>query len=573
MKQIGLVWRTIRHLTPRQLVHQVLTRLRGFSGFGRSWPGQAKLRLPDHTITGYFLTVPDADKPISRIGKTFTFLNQSVCMTAIDWNHRDHSKLWTYNLNYFDFLNQWSDGSAGLAEETGRTVGPLLLIRDFIAQTNSLNDGLEPYPTSLRIMNWVQFLSRNQIQDDAINRHLFAQADWLNRRFEYHLAGNHLLENGFALLTAALYFRHCTWFRRATKLVRVELLAQILADGGHNERSPMYHQILLDRLLDVFLAVKHDTWQNDPTLIDFLEEKATRMLGWLDAITFRNGDVPMMNDAAFGIAPTTAQLRAKAAKVGLTNAWSNPWSVKTPTTGYRKFTFPRYELVADVGAIGPDHQPGHAHADTFSFVLIVDNQPLIVDSGTSTYETGPRRAWERSTAAHNTVDVMNINSSEVWAGFRVGRRARTTVLVDTPTTLTARHDGYRKLSVAHKRTWLVEPMRIQLTDRLTGTRAGTAVDQFGIARLHFHPDVAVSLSETGVRAGSARITFRPISAPELKLTTYEMADGFNRLRTATCIEIAFTNYLETDITIHPLEVRQRVLNPPPHDNLVPDVLL
>lgn len=539
LKQVGLVWRTVRHLTVRQFMYQGLNRVRG----------RLRLRLLDVAPRGHFIAVPDADKPVFWDDGTFTFLNQLVDMDVIDWNYPNYGKLWTYNLNYFDCLNQ-----PRLVLDKG-----LLLIRDFISQTKVLRDGLEPYPTSLRIINWVQFLSRNQIQDDVINQHLYAQTDLLRRRLEYHLAGNHLLENGFALLTAALYFRHDAWFRRAAKLVRAELSTQILTDGGHDERSPVYHQLLLDRLLDVLLAVKHDTWHNDPTFIDFLREKATRMLRWLDAITFRNGDVPLLNDAAPGIAPTTAQLRAKAIRIGL-KAGSDeplPWSVAigAPTaqttgqdTGYRKFAFPRYELLADVGAIGPDHQPGHAHADTFSFVLYVDNYPLMVDSGTSTYGMGPRRAWERSTAAHNTVDRMGISSSEVWAGFRVGRRARTTVLTDTPTTLTARHDGYRHLGITHERTWSVGASRIRITDHLTGTTAG-AQNPSGVARLHFHPDVSVSLTSTGIEAGVVRITFASASAPELRLVPYEMADGFNRLRPAPCVEITFTNQLETLLTL------------------------
>ena len=554
MRRIGLVWRTVRHLTARQLVYQVLNRLRG----------QARLWFSDVATVSYFLVVPDADKPISWVADTFTFLNRSVPMAIVDWNYTGQGKLWTYNLNYFDFLNQ-----PGLMPDEG-----LRLIRKFISQTDSLNDGLEPYPTSLRIINWVQFLSRNQIQDDTINRHLYAQTDLLRRRLEYHLAGNHLLENGFALLTAALYFHHNVWFRRAAQLVRTELSAQILTDGGHDERSPMYHQILLDRLLDVLLALRHDTWHNAPMLIDFLENKATKMQGWLDAITFRNGDVPMMNDAAWNVAPTTDQIWAKAVRVGL-NAWSvktqttYPGSVssqtsrpdgfwqscpgsvssqtpdKTADTGYRKFTFPRYELFADAGQIEPDHQPGHAHADTFSFVLYVDNQPLIVDSGMSTYETGTRRTWERSTAAHNTVDVMGLSSSEVWAGFRVGRRARVTVLTDTETRLTARHDGYQHLGIVHERAWSVGPNGIQLIDRLTGTKQVRNRNQPGVARLHFHPDVAVSVSKTGINAGAVRITFASVLTTDVRLTTYEMAEGFNRLRTALCVEITFTNYLET----------------------------
>ncbi len=53
----------------------------------------------------------------------------------------------------------------------------------------------------------------------------------------------------------------------------------------------------------------------------------------------------------------------------------------------------------------PSYQPGHAHADTFNFVLNIHNEPLIVDTGISTYEANETRLKERGTAAHNTVTV------------------------------------------------------------------------------------------------------------------------------------------------------------------------
>ena len=46
------------------------------------------------------------------------------------------------------------------------------------------------------------------------------------------------------------------------------------------------------------------------------------------------------------------------------------------------------------------------------------------DSGTSTYERDSERLRQRGTAAHNTVQLGGVDSSEVWSGFRVGRRAR-----------------------------------------------------------------------------------------------------------------------------------------------------
>ncbi|MVM29256.1 heparinase [Spirosoma sp. HMF4905] len=525
MNNLGLIWRTVRHLTLRQIVYQLLHRLRR----------QPRLSLPKTTPQGYFTTVPAADKSISWQHGVFTFLDQSVQFTSeIDWNYDDYGKLWTYNLNYFDFLNQ-----PDMKVEVG-----LEFIHNFITQTDSLQDGLEPYPTSLRIMNWVQFLSRHQIQNEAINQHLFAQITLLNHRLEYHLAGNHLLENGFALLTGGIYFHQEHWFYKATRLIRQELTKQILADAGHDERSPMYHQILLDRLLDILLILQRQTWHNDTHFIRFLTDKATQMLGWLNSITFNNGDVPMVNDAAWGIAPTTTQLREKA-KIILPELTQ----IQVPLTasGYRLFRQNLYELFVDVGPVGPDHQPGHAHADTFSFVLNVDNLPLIVDNSICTYQSGARRSWERSTSAHNTVTIRETNSSEVWANFRVGRRARVKVLADTQTGLTALHDGYRQLGVIHERTWLVEPSRLVITDQLLQMHTKTSSMKSGVARFYFHPTVSVQLVDDFVRADSVIMSFHSETKPRFCVISYAMAEGFNRLCPGQCLEVAFTTSLETTL--------------------------
>ena len=80
-------------------------------------------------------------------------------------------------------------------------------------------------------------------------------------------------------------------------------------------------------------------------------------------------------------------------------------------------------LLIDVAPIGPDYLPGHAHADTLSYELSLYGKRVLVNSGTSRYGSGPKRDWERSTAAHNTVEVDGQSSSETWSGFRVARRA------------------------------------------------------------------------------------------------------------------------------------------------------
>lgn len=527
MTNLGRFWRTVRHLTGRQLAYQLLHRLRG----------PARLHLTNYTPEAYFLAVPDADKPVSWQPGRFTFLNLTVLFTsAIDWNYARHGKLWTYNLTYFDFLNQPDMPVAqGLA-----------LVRDFIRQSADVRDGLEAYPTSLRITNWVQFLSRHQVRDETIDQHLYAQVRLLRYRLEYHLSGNHLLENGFSLLTGALYFRNTPWIQQATRLLHRELDEQILSDGGHYERSPMYHQILLDRLLDTLLILQSSTGYDNTELIALLSEKGTSMLCWLDAITFQSGDVPMVNDTAMGIAPNYRLLQRKASQLLLEKARQ---PVPLNDSGFRLFRQKRYELFTSVGSIGPAHQPGHAHADTLSFVLYVDNLSILVDNSTSTYQNGLRRDWERSTMAHNTVTIANEGSSEMWASFRVGRRARVTLLTDTATTLTARHDGYRHRGIIHERQWSIDAGTISITDRLLVWPAGTKSGQSGTARFYFHPSVPWQLLDDGIRAGPVNITFRSATKPTWRIDEYEMANGFNQLLPGHCLVVDFTSCLETILTL------------------------
>ena len=170
-------------------------------------------------------------------GSKFCFLNlEHDFKDKIDWNFSSYGKLWTYNLNYFGFLNQKDD---------------VRLIYDFIEKIPFAKDGLEPFPISLRAVNWIKFLTKYDISDSAINDSLYAQYYILLDNLEYHLLGNHLLENGFSLIFGGYYFNDDNLKNIGKKILYDELNEQILSDGAHFELSPMYHQLMLFRLLDV----------------------------------------------------------------------------------------------------------------------------------------------------------------------------------------------------------------------------------------------------------------------------------------------------------------------------------
>jgi uncharacterized heparinase superfamily protein len=356
------------------------------------------------------------------------------------------------------------------------------------------------------------------------------------------LLGNHLWANAKALVFAGLFFQGEEaegWLSSGLKILGAEIPEQILSDGGHFERSPMYHAIIYEDLLDlVNLFGAYDR----VIPVDWLDA-CIRMRAWLKAMTHPDGGIALFNDAAFGIAPTWAQLDAYAGRLGLARQEYPP----RPLTRFSESGYVRCEkrpaiLLLDVAPVGPDYIPGHAHADTLNFELSLFGRRVIVDSGTSTYEKNAERQRQRSTAAHNTVTIGGEDSSEVWGGFRVARRARPFGLEtgengDT-VRVTCAHDGYRRLpgKLVHRREWRLAEGELLVRDTIEGTF------REAVARYHFHPEVQVELTAAGkgrgILPGGRTFTFGVAKGlASLVDTTYH--PEFNVSLPIRCLEVAF----------------------------------
>lgn len=392
----------------------------------------------------------------------FTFLNQtkSFNIDKIDWEYNKLGKLWQYNLNYFEFLLQ-DDVALDIRKK---------LLYEYCKSISSKKAGIEPYPTSLRLMNALKFL--NSVDDVPLYvfKSLFRQAELLSRKIEYHLLGNHILENGFALLFAGVFYNNELFKDKGSAILKSELKEQIMHDGGHFELSPMYHQIILFRILDTINLLYNE--KEDRELITYLIEIAKIMLSWINQMTFSNGENPFFNDTAIGIAPTTAQLNEYSNKLGINNKYQIPLG----ESGYRWFNKGLAELVVDVGKVGPDYQPGHAHADTLSFEMALYGQRVFVNSGTSLYEVGDQRDFQRSTKAHNTVVINNQNSSDTWGGFRVARRIKNVDISEEhvnqdKSVIKCAHDGYSGIfkKISHVRKWELYANSCKIKDLVIGS--------------------------------------------------------------------------------------------------------
>lgn len=457
--QLPRFWRTVRHLRPVQV-------------YGRLWYRLSRPR-PDlspapnlRSLTGPWR--PPACRAPSLTGPgAFRFLNEDGTLAAHGWDDPAKAKLWRYNQHYFDDLNAESAAE--------RSNWHRALIADWIA-ANPLGRGTgwEPYPTSLRIVNWVKWALAGNMIDDAAQHSLAIQTRWLTRRLEWHLLGNHLFANAKALVFAGLWFDGPEaegWLARGAAILAREIPEQILPDGGQFELSPMYHALAVEDMLDL-VNIARAFGRND--LAEAWGARVPSMLRWMVAMTHPDGDLAFFNDTAIGIAPSVNRLLDYAARLDFPAPPPLPELLHLPDSGYVRLTRGPAVLIADLARIGPDYLPGHAHADTLSFELSLHGQRVIVNSGTSVYGLGPERLRQRGTAAHSTVVIDGLDSSEVWSGFRVGRRARPfdVELRDDGGVLraTGAHDGYRQLPGApvHRRTWELGDDGLTLRDRIEG---------------------------------------------------------------------------------------------------------
>ncbi len=466
--------------------------------------------------------------------REFCFLNLRYKFDKdIDWNFIEYGKLWAYNLNYFDFLNQ---------KEVNRDIS-LHIIDEFIDNIDKNSEGMEPFPISLRGINWIKFLSIYDIKDEKIDNSLYNQYMVLMDNLEYHLLGNHLLENGFSLLFGAYYFGDKALYSKAKEILKEELEEQILDDGAHFELTPMYHQIMLFRVLDSLNLVTNNTIFKDE-LESFLIKKATKMLSWLNSISYKDGSIPHFNDSVDGVAPSSNELFQYAKSLNL-----DIGRVKLQDSGYRVVDKDRYELRIDVGSIGPSYIPGHAHSDTFNFELRVDGKPFIVDTSISTYENSEERVKQRATSSHNTVKIAELDQSEVWSSFRVANRAEVLFLKERDGEIVASHDGYKKrLGILHQRRFKYSDSTILIKDNIIG-QIESNISQ--VAYLHFHPtikEIKIDNLDSIVKFENLDIYFSGLES--LELDSYQFATAFNRVERAEVLKVTFRNELLTKISFY-----------------------
>lgn len=420
---------TIKYLKPSQIAYRIAHKaVRGFY----------KLNLLK-TNTSHSINTIDEQKLLVQVldfdeeylsrfdlseilDNEFRFINIKYKVSLnTAWNNKNYQHLWRYNLHYFEYL--YKLGYEYL--NNNRDIKYYEKYRDLISNWINNNpcpygDGWHSYTISLRIVNWMSTFEifSDSIEEDVnfktrMLESLYEQYSYLQKNLEKDVLGNHYFENIKAMLIGSIFFKEERIKSKFIKELMIQLREQILDDGMHFERTPMYHKIVLEDLIKIAVWLKMESSYEE------LYGYISRMLNVMYSLEEGFGKTPAFNDSADGISKSY-QCLLDTCKDEFELIPKHIDSLNS--SGYYIISKDHYKLIFDCGEICPTYLPAHGHCDALSYELSVRGRPILVNSGTYQYENGFWRDYFRQTKAHNTLRFGEKEQTQFWSSFRIAKR-------------------------------------------------------------------------------------------------------------------------------------------------------
>lgn len=485
---LALAWAFVRHIAPGKMARRVyLTGKRRL--YDRLGAGAPLLDLAPRALARPTPLFAPRKAPLRFDGEAgvelrFVGKPRRMSLGRFDWDV-DEDQLWRMNFHYLDYLE-------ALDDDAWAAVVADWICHNGVFRRGAWKDSWNSYTISIRAVVLLQELVRRDGRLHPalvakVEQTAFRQIAFLFENLETDIGGNHLVKNLKALIWAGTYFEGQAanqWLCEGVARLREEVCVQLLADGVHYERSLSYHSQVLADLLECRHALGVEG--------EWLDASLGRMAQALCDLSHPDGLVILFNDAGLGMAyPPEVCLSAYRSVTGGQVAACPAFAF--PDAGYYGLNEDGLYFVIDCGRIAPDDLPAHGHADLMSFELSLRGRRVIVDQGVFEYRSGERRAFARSSAAHNTLSIAGRDQAEFFGSFRCGRRPDVAVLQheagDGRFAFEGSHDGYRhdRRPTTHHRRVTLSQEALLIHDRLTD-----AVDQPVSIGLLLHPAIEVA---------------------------------------------------------------------------------
>lgn len=533
--RVWLYWNTVKFLKPVQIKYQIGNRIFKLRKKKRL-DIVKKVAVP--CVQKINIVIPELDfaqEYLSRfnveglLNGEITLLHETHRIEK-SWNIQEASHLWNYNLHYLEFLiplavkytqspkEEYIDKFQGLMES-------------WLEQTSG--DSFEAYTISMRIPNLLICLEllKDKLEGTELKKKLlesiYQQYRYLLKSQELALLANHYFENLKSIVISSLLFNELDIYHKYFDLFLKEVEEQILGDGMHFERSLMYHKIILEDILRIYVVLASANHKGDAEKIIPTIRKMTSVISGIEKGFSRT---PLFNDAGNNVSKNKYGLVKAAGRIcGDENDRHNEQCLEKnyscedneqkaltrtafPESGYYKLDFRNIAVLFDCGEIGPTYMGGHAHCDCLSFELAVNGRMIFVNSGTGQYQ-GKLRTFFRSTPAHNTIMIDDREQSELWGEHRAGRRIGKVRGIGNADAneyaVTGSFESYLGDHFRRKIKWISEKRLVFLDDFIAHDKGIHIARQF----LHLAPGYHYERSEKKVLVKDGSDTIASVKLP------------------------------------------------------------
>lgn len=530
-----LYWNTVKFLKPVQIKYQIGNRIFKFRKKKRL-DDVKKVAVPD--VQKINIVIPELDlaqEYLSRfdvegvLNDEITLLHETHRIEE-SWNIQEASHLWNYNLHYLEFLIPLAVKYTQNPEEEyiDKFQG---LMESWLKQTSG--DSFEAYTISMRIPNLLICLEllKDKLEGTELKikllESIYQQYRYLLKSQELALLANHYFENLKTIVISSLLFNELDIYHKYFDLFLKEVEEQILGDGMHFERSLMYHKMILEDILRIYVVLASANHKGDAEKIIPTIRKMTSVISGIEKGFSRT---PLFNDAGNNVSKNKYGLVKAAGRIcGDENDRYNEQRLEKnyscedneqkaltrtafPESGYYKLDFRNITVLFDCGEIGPAYMGGHAHCDCLSFELAVNGRMIFVNSGTGQYQ-GKLRTFFRSTPAHNTIMIDDREQSELWGEHRAGRRISKVRGIGNADAngyaVTGSFESYLGDRFRRKIKWISEKRFVFLDDFIAHDKGIHIARQF----LHLTPGYHYERSEKKVLVKDGSDTIASVKLP------------------------------------------------------------
>ncbi|GAA0547465.1 heparinase II/III domain-containing protein [Halorubrum ejinorense] len=351
-----------------------------------------------------------------------------------------------------------------------------------------------PHSVCLRILNWARYDSLFASQLDEtfrrnIRRFVYKNAVFLSDNVEHGVGGNHLIENAVALVVAGIYANEPAWLRQGQQIFEQAGEEQFFEDGGHIERSPMYHLIVCQRFLTAV-----DLLESISEGSKSLRETATDGVHFIERLRPPDDQIPLLNDSVFGEALPLTSCLEYAQSIGIeTNLHSEPDPYRSlPESGFFWLGTDDSQLLITAHEITVPHLPAHAHVHPGQVCLWIGGKRILTDTGVFEYSAGTTRQRDRSIQSHNTVQVGTLEPVRLASSFWMWGTLDPEVEFSEGSPLRMAYDvnGIGHPTYTHERTVERVSDGWQITDQVE------CKNESALSRFHVHPEYSATLNST-----------------------------------------------------------------------------